>query len=42
MGRDHIEDRVSERTASRILVMARALNIEASDYRLNRQRIDKA
>ena len=42
MGRDHIEDRVSERTASRILVMARAMNIDASDYRLSRQRIDKA
>ena len=42
MARDHIEDRVSERTASRILVMARAMNIDAADYRLSRQRIDKA
>ena len=41
-GRDHIEDRVSERTASRILVMARTIHIESADYRLSRQRIDRA
>ena len=39
MGREHIEDRVSERTASRILAMAGPIYIHASDYR-RRQQID--
>ncbi len=35
MKTDHIEDRVSERTASRILAMATAMYVDASDYRRN-------
>lgn len=33
MQREHLEDRISERTASRIVVMAKTLKIEAPDYR---------
>lgn len=33
MGRDHIEDRISERTASRIVAMAIPTFIQAPDYR---------
>lgn len=40
MKREHIEDRVSDRTASRILSMAIPKFIDASDYR-RRQQIDK-
>ena len=40
MKREHIEDRVSERTASRILAMAVPTFIDAADYR-RRQQIDK-